>query len=111
MPGVGKSQLAVEFAYRYAYQFEKGVYWIQGADPTTWVKQLVHIAKNELGLEISESKDNSTNNDKTNVGNISEQDKKFFFKLKNYCNEFGNQMLIIIDKLQMLYLLISYCSV
>ena len=37
MPGVGKSQLAVEFAYRYAYQFEKGVYWIRGADPTTCI--------------------------------------------------------------------------
>jgi hypothetical protein len=55
MPGLGK--LAAEFAYRYAYQFQKGVYWIQGADPKTWLKRLVDIAKNKLELKIQD--DNS----------------------------------------------------
>jgi len=31
------------------------------------------------------------------VGNISDQDEKYFSKLKNYCNEFGKQMLLVID--------------
>ncbi|MGC2574099.1 MAG: TIR domain-containing protein [Candidatus Nitrosopolaris sp.] len=84
MPGVGKTQLAAEFAYRYAYQFEKGVYWIQGADTTTWLKQLVDIARNKLELKIQDN-------------HISDQDEKYFSKLKNYCNEFGKQMLLVID--------------
>jgi NB-ARC domain len=92
MPGVGKTQLAAEFAYRYAYQFEKGVYWIQGADPTTWLKQLVHIAKNKLELKIQDD-----NKELTDVRNISDQDEKYFSKLKNYCNDFGKQMLMLID--------------
>jgi hypothetical protein len=92
MPGLGKTQLAAEFAYRYAYQFEKGLYWIQGADPTTWLKQLVDIAKNKLELKIQDD-----NSDLADVGNISNQDKKYFSKLKNYCNEFGKQILIVID--------------
>jgi hypothetical protein len=104
MPGVGKTQLAVEFAYRYAYQFEKGVYWIQGLDPTTWLKQLVDIAK-QLELEIDnlqESNDstnctNNTNKTQNSHMDAKDQDKKYFFELKNYCNKFGNQMLIIID--------------
>ena len=34
--GVGKTQLAVEFFYRYAYAFEEGIFWIDGYDPTRW---------------------------------------------------------------------------
>ena len=49
--GVGKTQFAVEFAYRYAFQFEKGMYWIQGADPSKWLSQIVDIVK-DLGLEV-----------------------------------------------------------
>ena len=28
--GVGKTQLAVEFFYRYAYAFDKGIFWMDG---------------------------------------------------------------------------------
>ena len=52
MGGVGKTQLAVEFTYRYAFQFEKGVYWIQGADQSKWLSQIIEIAK-DLGLEVT----------------------------------------------------------
>ena len=54
MGGVGKTQLAVEFTYRYAFQFEKGVYWIQGADQSKWLSQIIEIAK-DLGLEVTVS--------------------------------------------------------
>jgi len=37
MPGLGKTQLAIEFGYRYVYQFEKGIYWIEGVNPKTWL--------------------------------------------------------------------------
>ena len=52
--GVGKTQLAVEFAYRYGYAFEGGIYWIQGTNPTTWVSQFANIAQNMLDLKISD---------------------------------------------------------
>ena len=42
--GVGKTQLAIEFTYRYAFQFEKGIYWIQGIDQSKWLSQIVNIA-------------------------------------------------------------------
>jgi hypothetical protein len=95
---VGKTQLAIEFGYRYAYQFEKGVYWIQGVNPKTWLNQLVDIAKYWLELKIDNLKENNTDDISTNKEEKDDnQDKKYFFKLKNYCNEFGNQMLLIID--------------
>ena len=31
--GVGKTQLAVEFFYRYAFAFDKGIFWMDGYDP------------------------------------------------------------------------------
>lgn len=45
-----------------------------------------------------ELKENDTDDISTNKEEKDDnQDKKYFFKLKNYCNEFGNQMLLIID--------------
>ena len=51
--GVGKTQLAVEFFYRYAYAFDKGIFWIDGSDPSKWLEQIVAIARDRLNLEIS----------------------------------------------------------
>ena len=51
--GVGKTQLAVEFFYRYAFAFENGIFWIDGNDPAKWLEQIVGIARDYLELEIS----------------------------------------------------------
>ena len=85
--GVGKTQLAVEFAYRFGYAFEEGgIYWIQGTDPTTWVSQLVNIAQNHLGLKI-------TNPDASSA----DRDKQYLIEFKKYCGKYGSGMLLVID--------------
>ncbi|NIM15197.1 MAG: TIR domain-containing protein [Candidatus Aminicenantes bacterium] len=51
MGGIGKTQLAVEFAYRFSFAFEE-VFWIQAARPEEWRKEFVRLARNRLQLEI-----------------------------------------------------------
>ncbi|HEY6342425.1 MAG TPA: TIR domain-containing protein [Bryobacteraceae bacterium] len=46
MGGIGKTQLAIEFAYRFSFAFQH-VFWIQGAEP--WLPQFLDIGK-RLGL-------------------------------------------------------------
>ena len=46
--GVGKTQLVVEFFYRYAFAFEEGIFWIDGYDPSKWLEQIVAIAWDRL---------------------------------------------------------------
>jgi hypothetical protein len=36
---------------------------------------------------------------RSNIGNISDLDKTYFYKLKNYLSEFGKQMLLVIDNI------------
>ena len=85
--GVGKTQLAVEFTYRYAFQFEKGIYWIQGADQSKWLSQIVWIAR-DLGLDVS-SEDEEIN-----------REKNYFHAFNNYCKEYGSRILLIIDNVE-----------
>ena len=84
--GVGKSQLAVEFGYRFAFQFEAGIYWIQGSNPQELFKQLIYIAKYDLELEILQSN-----------GGQEEQDKLYFNEFYKYCKKNGTKMLLVID--------------
>ena len=90
--GVGKTQLAVEFAYRFGYAFEDGgIYWIQGTDPASWLSQFVNIAQNHLGLKISSSDKKSTIAD--------EEKQQYFIEFKKYCGKHGSKMLLIIDNI------------
>ena len=54
MGGIGKTQLAVEFAYRFSFGLRE-VYWIQASDPGTWSTEFVSLARN-LGLKINDPK-------------------------------------------------------
>ncbi len=49
MGGVGKTQLAVEFAYRYGYRF-RGVHWLDLRDPATLEEQIAAQGR-RLGLQ------------------------------------------------------------
>jgi NB-ARC domain len=81
MGGVGKTQLAVEFACRFAFAFE-GVYWIQSTDPAQWVTRFVALA-GELPLELD-----GTPSPTTEAGWIN--------ALHTYCAEHP-QVLIVMD--------------
>src|SRR5574339_15247 len=73
--GVGKTQLAVEFFYRYAFAFEDGIFWIDGYDPSKWLEQIVAIARDRLDLEISKE-DGITE---------TERNKRYFTEYQKYC--------------------------
>jgi WD40 repeat protein len=51
--GVGKTQLAVEFAYRFSFAFE-AVFWLDAADPANWLRQFVGIARDRLRLGVAD---------------------------------------------------------
>ena len=51
MGGIGKTQLAVEFAHRFAFAFN-AIYWIQAADTNKWLSEFVSIARDYLQLDI-----------------------------------------------------------
>ena len=82
MGGVGKTQLAVEFAYRFSYAFDS-VYWIQAAEVEQWRSELVKLARDRLQLSISDP-------DKPQA------DQRYIFKLQKYFKDHP-QALIIMD--------------
>jgi WD40 repeat protein len=47
--GSGKTGLAVEFSYRFAFAFDR-VLWLQGANSSTWRPQLARIARDLVGI-------------------------------------------------------------
>lgn len=53
MGGIGKTQLVVEFAYRFSFAFDS-VFWFQAADTDRWQKQFVELARDRLQLPIQD---------------------------------------------------------
>lgn len=49
--GIGKTQLAVEYAYRHRDDYGDGIFWLTAADPWTWQAGLAEIAT-RLGLAV-----------------------------------------------------------
>ncbi len=49
--GIGKTQLAVEYAYRHRDAYSDGIFWLTAADPWTWQAGLAEIAT-RLGLAV-----------------------------------------------------------
>ena len=47
--GIGKTQLAVEYAYQHVAEFPDGIYWVNAADTTLWQHELAEIAT-KIGL-------------------------------------------------------------
>ena len=52
MGGLGKTQLAIEFAYRYGRYFPGGVYWLSFAEAENVAEEMVKIG-GEQGLGVS----------------------------------------------------------
>jgi hypothetical protein len=81
MGGIGKTQLAVEFALRFSYGFH-AVYWIQAASSDDWLGAFVSIARDRLKREIEDF-------DKL------EGDKQYLFALQEYFKEHPNTLVVM----------------
>jgi len=82
MGGIGKTQLAVEFAYRFSFAFDH-VFWIQAAAEETWLEQFVEIARDRLGLAPPNREGPITS-------------RQYLLQLQAYCKEHP-QTLIVMD--------------
>lgn len=90
MAGVGKTQLVVEFAYRFSFAFE-GIYLLQAVDQEAWSKQCVRIAKYYLKLQGPEPES-------------SEADQYYLLAFQKYCREHPHLLMImdnVIDPLML----------
>ena len=83
--GIGKTQLAVEFAYRFSFYFEEGgIFWIQAANPSEWLEQFVAIARDRLDLRVSDQASSDMSGDHLN-------------ELRRYFKKHGQHVLVIMD--------------
>ena len=85
MGGIGKTQLAIEYAYSYRQAYSGGIFWVQGADGVSLVREFVCLAP---VIGISKKQD--------------ERDANIIKEVAEYLSEQGTQALLIIDNLQTL---------
>jgi hypothetical protein len=81
MGGIGKTQLAVEFAFRFSFGF-RAIYWIQAADPDYLAREFISIARDRLKLEVKD-------HDKPQV------DRQYIFALQDYFKNHPNTLLVM----------------
>src|SRR5262245_34261537 len=79
--GIGKTQLAVEFAWRFAFAFH-AIYWIQANDVLLWEQQFIAIARDRLGLEIDDASGPTARRD-------------YLMALQAYCRKTPNILFIL----------------
>lgn len=53
MGGIGKTQLAVEYAYRFGFAYE-GIFWVNAADAAGWKDAFAAISR-KLGIKVNDS--------------------------------------------------------
>jgi WD40 repeat protein len=75
MGGIGKTQLAVEFAYRFAFAFQ-GIHWINAAEED-WVRSFVVLARDGLRLSAQNS------------------DQEWMRALRDYCADHPDLLLVM----------------
>ena len=81
MGGIGKTQLAVEFAYRLSFGFQ-GIYWVQAADPYRWADEFISIARDRLKLNVK-------NPDKP------EAERQYIYALQDYFKNHPNTLVVM----------------
>ena len=81
MGGIGKTQLAVEFAYRFSFGFP-AVYWIQASEPEAWLSEFVSIARDRLQLPIKDPEK-------------PEAAKQYIFALQGYFKEHAGTLVVM----------------
>jgi len=52
--GIGKTQLALEYAYRFGYLYSSVIWFIQATDANTLTNSLIHLCK-EVGIDTPEN--------------------------------------------------------
>jgi len=81
MGGIGKTQLVVEFAYRYSFAFHS-VHWIQATNSNEWMVRFVNLAKNELQLQIADPESPDAHN-------------QYIFALRNHFRAHPNCLVVM----------------
>jgi WD40 repeat protein len=92
MGGIGKTQLAVEFIHRFSFAFD-GVFWVDAADPSKWLPQIVEIARDRLRLKLKKKKEIK----KKETGD--EGMRQYVVALQEYCSR-NRGMLVVLDNVQ-----------
>ncbi len=83
--GIGKTQLAVEFAYRYRFYFPGGVFWINAAQD--WQREIAEVAENRLGLKPMDANDTNRN-------------KQLALAFQEYRKANGQDALLVLDNVE-----------
>jgi TIR domain/NB-ARC domain len=73
MGGIGKTQLAVEFAYRFSFAFG-AVYWIPAENQKLWLEEFVSLARDRLRLQLDEKIDEEKE----------KRDRRYLWKLQEF---------------------------
>ena len=82
MAGVGKTQLVVEFIYRYSFAFES-IHWVTATDEKSWVAPFINLAR-EILQTVKE------------IPALPASDREWMEFLRTYCSAHP-KMLVIID--------------
>jgi hypothetical protein len=84
MGGIGKTQLAVEYAHRYRFHYPAGVYWVNAAQ--NWTRQVADLA-DHLGLAPADP-------------HAPDRDRQMAAAFNNYLRQQGSAALLVLDNVE-----------
>ncbi|MBZ0283876.1 MAG: TIR domain-containing protein, partial [Anaerolineae bacterium] len=83
--GIGKTQLAVEYAHRYRFHYPAGVYWVNAARPD-WTGEISALAQN-LGLKPADP-------------NAPDYNRQMVTAFNNFLRDQAGEALVILDNVE-----------